>query len=144
MEIKQIIKDIYIAEDGKEFLIKEDCEKYEKFVKETLSRIKYFCVRCLPDLTETGNFTHKIYVAVFSEHYLYRDIVFQWALKKFGTYLGESVMGYGFQPYFNVSEVSKEEYFSTSKPGSEKLFLSPKEIDGFPENINYMKKWGFK
>lgn len=151
METKEITKTIYIANDGKEFLTKEDCEKHERFVEEILSRIKYFCIRCNPDLTETGNFSHKIYVAVFSKHYLYKDIAFQWALKKFGTYLGESVMGYGFQPHFNVSEVSKEEYeecpatvWGGTPLKSEKIFLSPKSVEGFPENIDYMKEWGFK
>lgn len=151
METKEITKTIYIANDGKEFLTKEDCEKHERFVEEILSRIKYFCIRCNPDLTETGNFYHKIYVAVFSKHYLYKDIAFQWALKKFGTYLGESVMGYGFQPHFNVSEVSKEEYeicppteWGGAILESEKIFLSPKSVEGFPENIDYMKEWGFK
>lgn len=111
METKKITKTVYIANDGKEFLTKEDCEKHETFVERILSRIKYFCIRCHPDLTETGNFQHKIYVAVFSKNGIFsKEIAFQWALKKFGTYLGESVMGYGFQPHFNVSEVSKEEY----------------------------------
>ena len=41
MEKKEIIKTIYIANDGKEFLTKEDCEKHEKFVEKILSRIKY-------------------------------------------------------------------------------------------------------
>ncbi len=109
METKEITKTVYIANDGKEFLSKEDCEKYENFAKEILSRIKYFCIRCNPDLTETGYFTHKIYAAVFSKHYFYKDIAFEWALRKFG-YLGESVQGWGFQPRFSVSEVSKEEY----------------------------------
>lgn len=146
METKKITKTVYIANNGKEFLTKEDCEKHEKFVEEILSRIKYFCIRCHPDLTETGYFQHKIYVAVFSEHYLYRDIAFQWALKKFGTYLGESVMGYGFQPHFSVSVVSKEEYeeCSATPLRGDKIFLSPKPVDGFPENIDYMKEWGFK
>ena len=62
METKEITKTIYIANDGKEFLTKEDCEKHERFVEEILSRIKYFCIRCNPDLTETGNFQHKIYM----------------------------------------------------------------------------------
>ena len=115
METKEITKTIYIANDGKEFLTKEDCEKHERFVEEILSRIKYFCIRCNPDLTETGNFSHKIYVAVFSKHYLYKDIAFQWALKKLGTYLGESVMGYGFQPHFNVSEVSARTGYKSSQ-----------------------------
>lgn len=152
METKKIIKTIYIANDGKEFLTKEDCEKHETFVEKILSRIKYFCVRCHPDLTETGNFQHKIYVAVFSKNGIFsKEIAFQWALKKFGTYLGESVMGYGFQPNFNVSEVSKEEYDECSATvwggiplKSEKIFLSPKPVEGFPDNIDYIKEWGFK
>lgn len=152
METKKIIKTIYIANYGKEFLTKEDCEKHETFVEKILSRIKYFCVRCHPDLTETGNFQHKIYVAVFSKNGIFsKEIAFQWALKKFGTYLGESVMGYGFQPNFNVSEVSKEEYDECSATvwggtplKSEKIFLSPKPVEGFPDNIDYIKEWGFK
>lgn len=152
METKEITKTIYIANDGKEFLTKDDCEKQEKFVEKILSRIKYLCVRCHPDLTETGYFQHKIYVAVFSKNGLFsKEIAFQWALKKFGTYLGESVMGYGFQPHFNVSEVSKEEYEECSATvwggtslKSEKIFLSPEPVEGFPDNIDYIKEWGFK
>lgn len=151
METKKITKTVYIANDGKEFLTKEDCEKHEKFVEEILSRINYFCIRCHPDLTETGYFQHKIYAAVFSVHYLYKEIAFEWALRKFGHLLGESVQGYGFQPHFSVSEISKEEYETCSptewggrKFQSEQIFLSPKYVDGFPENIDYMKEWGFK
>lgn len=151
METKEITKTIYIANDGKEFLTKEDCEKHEKFVKEILSRIKYFCVRCHPDLTETGYYQHKIYVAVFSEHCFHKEVAIEWALQKFGHLLGESVQGYGFQPHFSVSEVSKEEYeecpatvWGGTPLKSEKIFLSPKQVDGFPENIDYMKGWGFK
>ena len=152
METKKITKTVYIANDGKEFLTKEDCEKHETFVERILSRIKYFCIRCHPDLTETGNFQHKIYVAVFSKNGIFsKEIAFQWALKKFGTYLGESVMGYGFQPHFNVSEVSKEEYEECSvtvwggtQKKKKKIFLSPEPIQGFPDNINYIKEWGFK
>ncbi len=151
METKKVTKTVYIANDGKEFLTKEDCEKHETFVEETLSRIKYFCIRCHPDLTETGYYQHKIYVAVFSEHSFHEKIAFEWALRKFGHLLGESVQGYGFQPHFSVSEVSKEEYeecpatvWGGTPLKSEKIFLSPKQVDGFPENIDYMKEWGFK
>ena len=151
MKTKEITKTIYIANDGKEFLTKEDCEKHEKFVKEILSRIQYFCIRCIPDLTETGYYKHKIYVAVFSEHFFHEEIAFEWALRKFGHLLGESVQGYGFQPRFSVSEESKEEYekcpatvWGGTPLKSEKIFLSPKSVEGFPENINYMKEWGFK
>lgn len=33
MEMKKITKTIYIANDGKEFLTEEDCEKHETFVE---------------------------------------------------------------------------------------------------------------
>lgn len=75
METKEITKTVYIANDGKEFLMKEDCEKHEKFVEEILSRIKYFCIRCHPDLTETGYYQHKIYVAVFSGHFFHEKLL---------------------------------------------------------------------
>lgn len=151
METKEITKTIYIANDGKEFLSKKDCEIYEEFVKNTLSYIKYFCIGCDPDLNETGYFTHKIYVAVLSEYYFHKEITIQWALRKIGYFLGVGVMRYGLQPHFNVSEVSKEEYEecpATDWGGtpfkSERIFLSPKSVKGFPENIDYMKEWGFK
>lgn len=152
METKKVTQVVYIANDGKEFLTEEECKKHEAFVKEVLCNISYFCIRCRPDLTETGYYMHRIYAAVLSKNGLFsKEIAFQWALKKFGTYLGESVMGYGFQPNFNVSEVSKEEYeecpatiWGGTPLKSEKIFLSPKSVEGFPENIDYMKEWGFK
>ena len=94
---------------------------------------------------------HKIYVAVLSMSGFKKEIAFEYALKRLGIYLGESVMGYGFQPHFNVSEVSKEEYeecpatvWGGTPMKSERIFLSPKQVDGFPENIDYMKEWRFK
>ena len=145
METKKVTQVVYIANDGKEFLTEEECKKHEAFVKEVLCNISYFCIRCRPDLTETGYYMHRIYAAVLSKNGLFsKEIAFQWALKKFGTYLGESVMGYGFQPHFSVSEVSKEEYKDCPPTESDKIFLSPKPVEGFPENIDYMKEWGFK
>lgn len=144
MEEKEITKTIYIANDGKEFLAKEDCKKYEDLIEKVLSRIEYFCIRCNPDLTETGYFQNKIYVAVFSKHGYNRDIAIEWAIRKFKCYLGFGVQGYGFQPHFNVSEISKKEYEGCLKLGYDKEFLSPVPVEGFPENINYMKEWGFK
>jgi hypothetical protein len=152
METKEITKIVYVANDGKEFLTEEECKKHETFVKEVLRNISYFCIRCNPDLNETGYYTHRIYAAVLSKKGLFsEEIAFQWALKKFGTYLGESVMGYGFQPRFSVVGVSKEEYeecpatvWGGTSLKSEKIFLSPEPVEGFPENIDYMKEWGFK
>ncbi len=150
MEEKEITKKIYVANDGKEFLSKEDCEKHEKFVNEILSNIKYFCIGCHPDLTETGYFQHKIYVAVYSNNYYHKEIALNWAIKAYG-YLGQSVQGYGFQPNFSLSKSDKIG-FDECKPTiwggadlkSERIFLSPIKVDGFPDNIDYMKEWGFK
>lgn len=151
MEEREIKRKIYVAEDGKEFLTKEECEKHEKFAREVLSKIAYFTVFCQPDLTETGTFQHKIYVAVLSDHYQQKAIATEWCIRKFG-YLGESVQGYGFQPHFALNDSNEEEYKECaplkwagwSNHESERIFLSPKAVDGFPENIDYMKEWGFK
>lgn len=69
----------------------------------------------------------------------------QWLFRRKRTGLG------GVQPHFSVSEVSKEEYENCppTKWGgtplkSKKIFLSPKSVEGFPENIDYMNEWGFK
>ena len=140
MRIKRITKNIYVAEDGKEFLTEEECEKYEKIVKEILSNIKYFRVRYNPDLTETGLYQNIVFVAVFAKFY-HKEIVFEWALRRFGSLLGESVMGYGFQPKFIIEECVD---WGNLKLKDEKIFLSPKSVDGFPENINYITDWGFK
>lgn len=143
MKTQKVIKTIYIANDGKEFLTKEECEKHEKFVKDILSKIKYFSIKCDPDLTETGYYQRNIYVAVLSEYFYHEEIAIEWALRKFGHLLGESVMGYGIQPKFIV-EVCQPIDWGNSKLKGEKIFLSPKSVDGFPENIDYMKEWGFK
>ncbi len=147
---KQVTKVVYISDDGKEFLSEEECKKYEIFVKEVLSHIRYYLVLCNPDLTETGCFQHKIYVAVWSYNF-HKEVVIEWAFRKFGNYLGEGVQGYGFSPCFDVVESDKNKY-ETCAPTewggmelkSEKIFLSPKQVDSFPENIDYMKEWGFK
>lgn len=151
MKKQKITKDIYIAEDGREFLTKEECEKYEDFVKNTLSRIRYFCVMCKPDLTETGIYQHIVYVAVFSKRGFYhKEVAFEWALRQQGCFLMESVQGYDFMPSFKIMPISREEYekepdsrFSPVKK-KERVFLSPEPVEGFPENYNYMKEWGFK
>lgn len=152
MKKQKITKDIYIAEDGREFLTKEECEKYEHFVKNTLSRIRYFRIMYGPDLTETGRYQCQTDVAVLVLKWnaYQKEVAFEWALRKFGRYLMEGVQGWGFMPSFEIMPISREEYkkepdsrFSPVKE-RERVFLSPKPVEGFPENYNYMKEWGFK
>lgn len=152
MKKQKITKEIYIAEDGKEFLTKEECGKYEDFVKNTLSRIRYFRIMNGPDLTESGRYQRLTDVAVLTPKWneYQKEVAFEWALRKFGHYLMESVQGYGFMPSFEIMPISSEEYekepdsrFSLVKK-RERVFLSPELVEGFPENYNYMKEWGFK
>lgn len=150
MKKQNITKDIYIAEDGREFLTKEECEKYEDFVKNTLSRIQYFRIMYGPDLTETGRYQCQIDVAVLAPkwHPYQKEVAFEWALRKFDRYLMESVQGWRFMPSFEIMPISREVYEKEpdSRFGSvkERVFLSPEPVEGFPENYNYMKEWGFK
>lgn len=152
MKKQKITKDIYIAEDGSEFLTKEDCEKYEDFVKNTLSRIRYFRIMYGPDLTETGRYQYQTDVAVLTPKWnvCQKEVAFEWAFRKLGRYLMEGVQGYGFMPSFEIMPISREEYkkepdsrFSLVKK-KERVFLSPEPVEGFPENYNYIKEWGFK
>lgn len=146
---KEITKKIYIADEGKEFLSKEECQNYEKFVEEILSKIEYFCIMLRPDLAEIMAFQQKIYVAVYSNKHYCKEIAFNWAIKLFG-YLRPSEQGYGFQPCFSLSQSNKID-FDECKPTrlgsrdleSERIFLSPIKVEGFPSNINYMREWGF-
>jgi len=150
--IKQMT--VYKSNDGKEFLNKEECEKYEKL----LTNIKYFVVKSNPDLTETGLMQYSSVVAVYSGHYCHEAIVENWCVKEKGfSILMPSVQGYDFQRGFEIYEDKLNQWGRFKKgekvnPNSgytipiydEKIFLSPIEIEGFPKPFNYMEKWGFK
>lgn len=144
--MKEENRKVYVAEDGKEFLDKKECESYEKKV----GNIKYFRVAHSPDLTETGSFVNRTYVAVYSNCYHHKDVVINYFLQKFG-YLCTSVMGYGFQTAFDVYPCTKEDFIKaeSNKWGGRptqttKMLLSPIDIEGFEERFDYYKEWGFK
>lgn len=147
---------VYIAEDGKRFMEKSDCEKYENDVLKIKDDIKYFRVYYNPDLTEKGTLDSIMLVAVYCTNLCHADIVEFWCVKnKNMPILGESVQGWGFQRYFEVRESTEEEFMSFEKGKSinkvwrtpymtEQHFLSPVKVDGYPEPFNYMEAWGFK
>lgn len=144
--------DVYVAEDGKEFANEEDCSKYEDGLKDK-ANIRYFRVLCNPDLTETGWFTSEIPVAVLSKHGLHSGIVANWCVKKKKIpIIGVGVQGYGFQNHFEIQQISEADYFSSEngkKIGrgryqQERVFLSPRAVEDFPLNYDYIKEWGFK
>lgn len=128
----------YIAHDGRKFLNKEDCIKYEEELKK-LEKIQYFVVSHSPDLTETGCFTTFSYVAVDPEGtgLTGEEIVTQWAIDIFG-YIGPGVQGYKLTRTFNVSKSTKKDYDSgvrgwDKKKCDRKILISRYSIEGFPE-----------
>lgn len=66
MEEKIIQKTVYTAKDGKEFLNKEECRKYEE---EFLDKVSYFAIEYNFDLTEGRGFQSMAYVAVVPSRY---------------------------------------------------------------------------
>lgn len=143
---------IFKSFDGKIFTSESECERYEKQRKEFLDNLKFFKVKCYPDLTETGLFTEELLVAVYSKYGWHKEIVNNYCIKKFG-YLGEGVQGWRFQTYFEVYPTNFETYSKSilkdwrgyeSHP--KKILLSPTELDEFKdiERFDYMKEWGFK
>lgn len=155
--MKEIEKsvNVYVANDGTEFLDKAACEIYEK----NRNAIKYFMVKHAPDLTETGMFMRDSVVAVYDErHGCHLDIVRKWCVETKGyPILSESVQGCGWQRGFEIITNAKEqwdkfqsgakvsEYQSWTFPTfDEKVFLSPIEVDGFPKPFNYVEEWNLK
>lgn len=142
---------IYKAFDGKIFVSEAECKEYEKQRKGFLDNLKFFEVRCNPDLNETGLFTEELLVAVYSEYGSHKEIVNNYCIKKFG-YLGVGVQGWRFQTYFCVyptdfetfSKGILEDWSYESHP--KKILLSPTKLDVFKgiERFDYMKEWGFK
>ena len=72
MEEKTIQKTVYIAKDGKEFLDKKECEKYEK---EFLDKIKYFSIYYNFDYNEGRGFQSIVHVAVIPSSYDYAEVI---------------------------------------------------------------------
>ena len=81
MEVKEIIKKIYIAEDGKEFLSEEKCLEYE----DEILCIRYYLIISHPSIRNYQDIF--VLAAVYnrnrdsSSHY---SIAFKWAMDKFG------------------------------------------------------------
>lgn len=143
---------IFKAFDGKIFTSSSECERYEKQRKEFLDNLKFFEVNHSPDLNETGLFTEKLLVAVYSEYGHHAEIVNNYCIKRFG-YLGQGVQGWRFQTYFNVSPTDFETYskdiledWRGYESHPKKILLSPTKLDEFKgiERFDYMKEWRFK
>lgn len=142
MKETKIIRTIYIADDGKEFFSKSECEDYEKNVLQVMKNIRYFTVMSNPDLTETGSFQSNSYFAVYSGYGYHKEILEQYLIKKYGSIIGPSVMGYGLQKQFHITECSRGnfEYYG-GKFLSYYLKLNDKN---YKDIFDYSKAWDLK
>ena len=150
MEKKIKKTEVFIASDGKEFLLEKECQEYENNVLSKLENIKYYKYFTGRDLTETGMFYAHNYAAVYIPGYdsCYESVMMQYLLDKFsGKILSENVQGYGVTSLFSISQIDKGQYFTKrpntwggSEVDAEQILLSEVPIDGYPDNIKVISK----
>lgn len=139
MEVKEIIKKIYIAEDGKEFLSEEKCLEYE----DKILCIRYYLIISHPSIRNYQDIF--VLAAVYnrnrnsSSHY---SIAFKWAMDKFGLLQKNNLDENYYYNKFVIRPASKEEYdkcedhpFLGKRYNTDRIFLSPIKIEGFPDPI---------
>lgn len=139
-ETKEVVT--YIASDGKEFLSQNECEIYEKNVIEVKSKIKYYHSICSPDLTEGRGYYGAIYFAVYDTTYCPFERALKYMIDKYGSPIAY-VMGCSPMRNWSVPKECTEQEF-IGKAGTrvgdynykaEQIFISQKEVDGFPKPI---------
>lgn len=148
-EVKKTV-DVFIASDGKEFLDKEACKKYEKEVLSYLERVEYFRISSRRDLNETGLFQQVDYAAVYlcNRDYCHQSVVLQHLIDiNQGKVIGVNVQGYGVASLFEITEISREQYLEAkpvvwggTRGTSKQIFISEVEVSGFPEPIKVLSK----
>lgn len=151
MEEKTIKKTVYIAKDGKEFLDKEKCEKYEK---EFLDRIKYFRISYNFDYSEGRGFQSVAHVAVIPSRYDVAEVIAEkYAIDVLneGVFAGQGCQGYGLQKTYGLHSSTKESFennegvnWGCNARHGEQILISEESIEGFPKPFNYKKEWGIK
>ena len=151
MEEKIIEKAVFIAKDGKEFLDKKECEKYEK---EFLDKIKYFSIYYNFDYSEGQGFQSIVHVAVIPSRYDLAEVIAEKyaidVLNK-GKFAGQGCQGWGLQKTYGLHSSTKETFeknegvrWGCNSSHGKQVFISENAIKGFPEPFNYKKKWGIK
>lgn len=151
MEEKKIQKTVYIARDGKEFLDKDECKKYEE---EFLDKVSYFAIAYNFDLTEGRGFQSLVYVAVVPSGYDSAVVIAnKYAIDVLnnGVFAGQGCQGYGLQETYSLRTATKKDYdanegvlWGCNASHGKQILISEKPIEGFPEPFNYKKKWGIR
>ena len=135
MSIKKekLERDIFIAEDGKEFLSEEKAKEYEREFLQRKKNMRYYRVSHSPDLTEGRGFHKSFLVAVEKGqgHQLYVELYCE-------RYIGSRiswVMGVAATANWSISPVN-EEVFNNPEEKVKKLLFSDKH---FPDYPNFIK-----
>lgn len=139
--MKEITKTITVfeADDGTCFENAENCTRYE----DQLKCVKFFRVLYDPNLTETGRYQGHSDFVVYSKYGHNESILEQYLRNAYDwNLIGPSVMGYGIQLHYRITNINRSEIDKTI------TVLSPIELDWYPKNknyyFNYMKEWGLK
>lgn len=137
-------QDLWVSEDGREFLTKDECEKYEKETLGRFKNIKYFRVYHSPDLTEGRGMYGLTFIAVETQWggYCAEPFAMDWCFKTFGKCVAY-VQGCSPTDNWRLSECTEEDWKNRKsrkaqvgdyKYDSKEVFLSNgTAIEGFPE-----------
>lgn len=138
MQSKIIKTEVFIADDGKEFLDSQDCESYETNVLERKKRISYYRIGHSADFTEGRGFQSFSLVAVEAQYgsQLVAEMFCQ-------ILFGNRVQWCYHSPAeaWDINKITEKDYFDTqSHRYGKKLFLSHSEMVNFPKPIHVSDK----
>lgn len=155
--------DVFVSKDGKIFLTEEECSFYEREQKDIIDNVRYYAVASRPDLTETGLYSQVDFYAVYTDPMAYKlshlNILYEYLIKTSEQtnkkVLSCGVQGYGLMDKFKIVSIGREDFdrkITDGKPLSltaypssmRRIFLSTKELSGFPDYIDYNKLFKVK
>lgn len=139
MKKESITKEVFISDDGVQFNTEAECLNHENKLK----NIKHYRIMYDPDLNETGLLCKSIYVAILYDKNptMSYDILLEYIYRNFKCILGPGVQGCGMLRHVSFSECSKDEYMKHHQ--GQWIMLSDVKLEGYPEPVNFLKKWGF-
>jgi len=144
-------QEVWIAEDGREFLSEVECKEYELKVLKRLNDMKFFVVVHGPDLTEGRGHYGRTYFAVEAK-YASEYAVEDWCERRFRSRIAY-VQGCGPMRNWSVHESSREQWENPqpARVGDynhepKKVYIiwgDEKPLEGYPEPYRWQKGGGF-
>lgn len=104
--MEMVQKPVYVAADGKEFIDKAECERYE----ELLSKTTYWRVTHSPDLTEgRGYYGLSFFTFTYGGYLAPSDYMIDFCIKRFGPKV-EFVQGVSAIPNWTFEQVQLADF----------------------------------